>query len=134
MKIRLAGLALASVLAHGANAQSQSHPPLTVSPVGVWHGTSVCLVRPSACNDEIVVYRITQVKPADSVAIDARKIVRGEEQGMGILGCLVSPNGQLTCVIPQGTWRFSVHNDSLNGEFRSRDNTRFRDVRAARER
>jgi len=132
MRIRLAGFALISVLASGANAQSISHPPQTASPAGVWRGTSVCLVRPSACNDEIVVYRITQMKSADSLAIDARKIVRGEEQGMGILGCLASPNGQLTCVIPQGTWHLRVHNDSLTGEFRSRDNTRFRDVRAAR--
>ena len=133
MKIRLAGFALASVLAHGANAQSQSHPPLTMNPVGVWRGTSVCMVRPSACNDEIVVYRITQMKTADSVTIDGRKIVHGEEQEMGILAChVVSPNGQITCVIPQGTWHFSVHNDSLTGELRGRDNTKHRDVRAAR--
>jgi hypothetical protein len=135
MKIQLAGLALASVLARGANAQALSHQPLTVTPVGVWRGTSVCLVRPSACNNEIVVYRITQMKTADSLAIDARKIVRGEEQEMGVIACrLVSPNGQLTCVMPQGVWHFSVHNDSLTGELRARDNTKFRDVRAARAR
>jgi len=73
------------------------------------------------------------MKTADSLAIDARKIVRGEEQEMGVLGCrFVSPNGQLTCVMPQGVWHFSVHNDSLAGELRLRDNTRFRDVRGAR--
>jgi hypothetical protein len=131
MTIRLAGLALASVLARGANAQSPSHPPVT--PVGVWRGTSVCVVRPSACNDEIVVYRIARMKTADSLTIDARRIVRGEEQAMGILGCrLVSPTGQLTCVIPRGVWHFSVRNDSLTGELRLRDNTRYRDVRTAR--
>ena len=133
VKTRVAGIALASVLARGASAQSLSDPPGTVTPVGVWRGTSVCLVRPSACNDEIVVYRITQMKTADSLAIDARKIVRGEEQEMGVLGCrLISPNGQLTCVMPQGVWHFSVRNDSLTGELRLRDNTRYRDVRAAR--
>ena len=133
MKIRLVGLALATVLARGANAQSPSHPPATVTPVGIWRGTSVCVVRPSACNDEIVVYRIAQLKTVDSVAMDARKIVRGEEQEMGVLGCrLVSPNGQLTCIMPQGAWHFSVRNDSLIGELRLRDNTRYRDVRAAR--
>jgi hypothetical protein len=93
----------------------------------------VCLVRPSACNDEIVVYRITQMKAADSLAIDARKLVRGEEQEMGVLRCrLVRPSGQLTCILPQGEWHFSVRNDSLVGELRRRDNTRFRDVRAKR--
>ena len=101
--------------------------------VGVWRGTSVCLVHSSPCNDEIVVYRITQMKTADSLAIDARKIVRGEEQEMGVLGCrLESPNGPLTCIMPQGVWHFSVRNDSLTGELRLRDNTRYRDVRTAR--
>src|ERR1700741_4070374 len=121
MKIRLACLTLTGVLALRVNAQSPSHPPQTVNPAGVWRGTSVCLVRPSACNDEIVIYRITPMKSADSLAMDARKIVRGEEQEMGVLGCrLVSPNGPLTCVIPQGVWKFTVRNDSLIGELRAR--------------
>lgn len=73
------------------------------------------------------------MKAADSLAIDARKIVRGEEQLMGVLGCrLVSPNVQLTCITPQGVWHFSVRNDSLTGELRLRDNTKYRDVRTAR--
>jgi hypothetical protein len=63
-------------------------------------------VRPSACHDEIVVYRITPTKTSDSLALDARKIVRGEEQEMGVLGCrLAQASGQLTCIIPRGVWR-----------------------------
>jgi hypothetical protein len=93
----------------------------------------VCLVRPSACNDEIVVYRITHMKTADSVTVDARKIVRGAEEEMGILSCILMPGtGRLTCTIPQGTWRFVVRNDSLTGELRLPDNTRYREVRTAR--
>ena len=104
-----------------------------MTPVGIWRGTSVCLVRPSACNDEIVVYRIARTKAADSLTMDARKIVRGEEQSMGVLTCrFTSPNGPLTCVMPQGTWQFRVRNDSLVGELRLSDNTKFRDVRAIR--
>jgi hypothetical protein len=91
------------------------------------------LVRPSACNDENVVYRITPLKAADSLAVDARKIVRGEEQDMGVLGCRLVPlTGQLTCATPQGVWHFSMHNDSLTGELRLLDNTRYRRVRARR--
>lgn len=116
-----------------ANAQSPSQSRTTATPVGTWRGTSLCLVRPSACNDETVVYRITQMKAADSLAIDARKIVRGEEQEMGVLDCrLVPGTGQITCIIPQGIWRFSVRNDSLTGELRLPDNTRYRDVRTVR--
>ena len=133
MRSRFAGIALAGALAHTAIAQSLVQQPAPTTPVGTWRGTSACLVRPSACNDEIVVYRITTMKAADSVAVDARKIVHGEEQDMGVLGCRLVPlSGQLTCTIPQGVWQFRVRNDSLTGELRLPDNTRFREVRAIR--
>jgi hypothetical protein len=128
---------LASAVAHTAIAQSQSplQSPVTKTPVGTWRGTSTCLVRPSACNDEIVVYRITSTKSPDSVTLDALKIVRGDEQDMGVLGCrLVALSGQITCPMPHGVWHFTVRNDSLTGELRLPDNTRFRDVRATRAR
>ena len=130
--VAVLGLAVASVLARGAGAQSQSRQPAT-TPVGTWRGTSVCLVRPSACNDEIVVYRIAPTKVADSLTMDARRIVRGQEVDMGVLTCrFTSPNGPLTCAIPQGTWLFRARSDSLVGELRLPDNTKFRDVRATR--
>lgn len=111
---------------------TQTNPPST-TPVGTWRGESLCLVRPSACNDEVVVYRITPMKSADSVAFDARKIVRGEEQEMGVLACrLVPPSGQLTCTMAQGIWHFTVRGDSLTGELRLLDSTRYREVRTIR--
>lgn len=133
MRIRFASIALASVLARPATAQSPANPTAPVTPVGTWRGTSACLVRPSACNDETVVYRITPMKATDSLSVDALKIGRGEEQDMGVLGCrLARSSGQVTCTIPQGVWQFRVRNDSLTGELRLPDNTRFREVRAAR--
>ena len=129
----VAGLALASPLVRSAAAQSPAKPRTPASPTGVWRGVSVCLVRPSPCNDEIVVYRITSTKTTDSLTLDARKIVRGVEEEMGILGCRFAPSsGRLTCPMPRGTWRFTVRNDSLTGELRLLDDTRFRDVRTAR--
>lgn len=133
MRIRLPGLAVASLIARGAGAQSSPQQPAAMTPVGVWRGTSVCLVRPSACNDEIVVYRIAQTNAADTLKVDARKIVRGQEQEMGALTCrFTSPTGSLTCAMPHGTWLFRVHDDSLVGELRLSDNTKFRDVRTIR--
>jgi len=131
MRIQLCCVAvLASILTSAANAQS---PSQTVRPVGTWRGTSLCLVRPSPCHDETVVYRITQRNVTDSVSIDARKIVGGEEEGMGVLACrLVSHGGEVLCVLPLGVWHFTVRNDSLTGELRLKDNTRFRDVRTVR--
>jgi len=131
MRIHLTVVALASALAQTAIAQS----PTAKTLVGTWRGTSACLVHPSACNDEIVVYRIAHTNAADSLTVDARKIVRGEEQEMGVLTCrFASPNGLLTCVMPRGTWQFRVRNDSLVGELRLADNTKFRDVRTVRAR
>ena len=133
MRMRLTGLAVASLLACGAGAQSVPQQASAVTPVGVWRGTSVCLVRPSACKDEIVVYRIARANAADSIKLDGRKIVRGEEEEMGVLACrFTPPNGLLTCVMPQGTWQFRVSKDSLVGELRLPDNTKFRDVRTSR--
>lgn len=131
-KSDITGLLIASMLAAGAGAQS---PPqhAAINPAGEWRGTSMCLVHPSACHDEVVVYRITHAKAADSLSIDARKIVSGEEQGMGVLSCRLTPtNALLTCVIPLGIWQFRVSNDSLVGELRLPNHTKFRDVRAAR--
>ena len=105
------------------------------SAVGVWRGTSLCLVRPSSCNDEVVVYRIAGMKTSDSVSVDARKIVNAREEEMGVLACrLVARGASVTCAIPQGVWRFTVRGDSLIGELRHPDSTKFRDVRAARSR
>ena len=135
IRIHLAAVALASALAGAACAQAPAKPPATLSTVGTWRGTSTCLVRPSACNDEIVVYRITPTKSPDSVTLDAFKIVGGEEQDMGVLGCRLTPqSGQITCTIPRGVWHFAARNDSLTGELRLPDNTKFRDVRATRAR
>ena len=129
---RIALAALALCAARSSAAQSPQ-PAAPATPLGVWRGTSACLVRPSACNDEVVVYRITSMNAPDSVAIDGRRIVSGEEQEMGVLGCRFAPQtGQLTCAMPQGVWNFRVRNDSLTGELRLPDNTRFREVRTVR--
>ena len=52
---------------------------------------------------------------------------------MGVLDCHVMPtSGQLTCSMARGVWRFRVRNDSLTGELRLLDDTRYRVVRAIR--
>ena len=131
--IHLLGIALVTPLARTLQAQSPPPPATVKTALGVWRGASVCLVRQSACNDESVVYRITPLKAADSLALDARKIVRGEEQEMGVLGCRQAPpSGEITCAIPRGVWRFRVRSDSLTGELRLLDDTKFREVRTAR--
>jgi hypothetical protein len=108
--------------------------PAASGTVGVWRGTSICTVRQSACRDETVVYRFSPIN-ADSVSVDAAKIVNGQEQDMGALTCNLRASGtQITCRIPQGVWRFTIRGDSLVGELRDPRNTKFRDVRTTRAR
>ena len=122
---------VASLLPGSASAQTA---PGLATALGVWRGTSTCTVKPSSCNDETVVYRITSGKGNDSLNLDARKIVNGREEEMGILGCRFAPPDQLSCAIARGVWHFTVRADSLAGELRLTDGTRFRDVRTIRSR
>ena len=120
------------LLSNDLLAQASAAAP---SPVGVWRGTSLCVVRPSSCNDESAVYRISRGSTSDSVSIDGRRVVNGQEVEMGVLGCrYAAAVGQITCAIPSGVWRFTVRADSLVGELRRGDSTKIRDVRTARSR
>jgi hypothetical protein len=125
-------MAATCLLVRGAVAQAPTAAP---NPVGVWRGTSICLVHPSACHDETVVYRITRGNAGDSLSIDARKVVNGREEGMGVLPCRFDvPAAQVRCIMPNGIWRFLVRGDSLIGDLRLPDSTKYRDVRAVRSR
>ena len=122
--------AVTLVVARGASAQSPVAPP---NPLGVWRGTSTCLVRPSPCHDEIVVYRITRANAGAGLSLDGRKIVKGKEEEMGVLDCsFAAPAAQITCKMPNGVWRFTIRGDSLDGDLRLPDNTKFREVHTSR--
>jgi hypothetical protein len=128
----IAALVAVAALARAGSAQATAG---AADPVGVWRGTSLCQVRPSPCNDEIVVYRITRAKASDSISLDARKIVDAREEEMGVFACRLAALGaSVTCTMPRGVWRFTIRGDSLTGELRLLDGTRYRDVRTARSR
>ena len=133
LRMRILALAATCLLARGAYSQA---PAVAPNPVGVWRGTSLCTVRPSPCNDEIAVYRITRLRAKDSLSFDARKVVNGQEEEMGgPLGCRLNASGeQFTCAMRNGTWNFTVRGDSLVGELRLPDNRKYRDIRTARSR
>ena len=130
LRNNIIALAAVCLLASGALAQDAAAKS---NPVGVWRGTSKCVVRPSACNDEVTVYRIARVNASDSLTIDGRRMANGQEVEMGVLGCRsVASGAEITCAMPNGVWHFTIRGDSLVGEMRSLDNKKTRDVRAAR--
>ena len=129
-RTNIIALAAACVLAGGAFAQAPAAAPTAV---GVWRGTSLCRVRPSPCHDENVVYRITRVNASDTLSLDGRKIVNGQEEEMGVLECrFAAPGARLTCTMPNGVWNFEIRGDSLVGELRLPDNRKYRDVNTVR--
>ena len=79
-------------------------------------------------------YRITRVNASDSLSIDARKIVNGQEEEMGgPFPCLFTPSdGQITCRMGNGLCKFTVRGDSLTGELRLPNGTKYRDIKTAR--
>ena len=80
-------------------------------------------------------YRIARLMASDSLSVDARKIVNAREEQMGVLACgLSTQNSSITCTMPNGVWHFTIRRDSLVGELRLPDHTKFRDVRTARSR
>jgi len=130
-RTNIGAITAACLLATAGFAQA----PAAANPVGVWRGTSSCSARPSPCKDESVVYRVTRVNATDSLSFDGRKIVNGQEVEMGVVGCRSTASGaQATCAIRNGVWRFTIRGDSLVGDLRSPDNTKYRDVRATRSR
>lgn len=130
--VKFLALATAWVFARDASAQA---PTTAANAVGVWRGTSLCRVQPSPCKDESIVYRITRVNASDSLSIDGRRIVNGQEEEMGVLACLAGASiGQLSCTMPNGVWHFTIRGDSLVGELRLPDNRKFRDVSTVRSR
>lgn len=123
------------IVRSGATWTFAPDPAVTANPVGVWRGSSVCTrVGTSPCNDEINVYRIARVAGGDSLSVDGRRVVNGEEVEMGVLGCHMRGVIQFSCPMPNGVWYFTVRGDSLLGEDIAPDHSPYRRVRAARSR
>jgi len=116
--------------ARSTNAQRPAPPTV----LGEWRGRSTCLVRPSPCNDEVVVYEIRRDSThADSLIMQADKIVNGAREGMGDLRCGWNAPA-LECPMRGGRWRFALRGDTLTGSLDLPDGRRFRDVLVTRSR
>lgn len=133
--MRLGIITLTALLVMARGAAAQFATAADANPIGTWRGASVCVKRSAACSDESVVYRITRKGRADSLAVEARRVVDGREDIAGLLACdLNASRGYATCSVPDGKWRFRVRHDSLVGQLRARDGTWLRDVHAVRSR
>lgn len=122
---------LAGLLAVVAIAAAQE----AKSPVaGTWKGESLCMVKPSACHDEVVVYEITpSPEKKGHLTMKGDKIVDGKRLWMGDLDCTFADSTRvLTCEMQQGVWAFNVQGDAMTGTLKVKDGTVFRKVNVKR--
>jgi hypothetical protein len=101
---------------------------------GIWKGTSLCQVKPSACHDENVVYHISKTS-ANLYTIQASKIVNGREEDMGTFDSVVYDGTKqtLTFTMKDGqgrnsVWLFKIDGMQMHGTLTINENTLFRIV------
>ena len=66
------------------NSFAQGTPAGDTLLTGTWKGTSICQVKPSACNDEIAVYHISATKKPAQYHVIANKVINGKEEDMAV--------------------------------------------------
>jgi len=122
--------ALSAILQHFAGYAQQTTSDKIE---GIWKGTSLCQVKPSACHDENVVYHISK-KSANVYTIQANKIVNGAEADMGTFDPVVYDETKQTLTFTmkdrQGrnnVWLFKLDGMQIHGTL-TQENTLFRIV------
>ena len=122
-------VALSMVTAFSAFAKD--NPPPAV--VGDWHGTSICLVRPSACHDEEALYHVKAGEKPGTFSLQADKIVNGTPEQMGPpAACNEAKRDVLHCEFGRGYVDLTLQGDHLNGAMFLPDKTRWRDIKLTR--
>ena len=126
---RMRPLALAAFLALAASA-ARAEP---VSAIGTWRGQSLCTLRPSACKDEVIVYRFARGGSDSALVLTATKIVDGREAPLGVVDCSVGDGGrELTCATEHGVFRYRIDGRTLSGTLTLTDGRLFRRISATR--
>jgi len=89
---------------------------------GTWKGTSICQVKPSACNDEIAVYHFTKGPKPNTYHVVANKIVNGVEEDMAVSDYSFNPaDNSLFCYIEQYkvSIKLTIKGDTMEGSLYS---------------
>jgi hypothetical protein len=95
-----------------------------------WSGLSVCQVRESSCRDEESLYHITRVaEKLNWFLMKGDKIVDGKPITMGTVECRYdSAKSDLTCDLPRGLLRFTIHANRMEGTMTLPDGSLWRKI------
>ena len=86
--------------------------------IGTWKGTSICQIKPSACNDEVNVYHVSKGEKPGTYHIVANKIINDKEEEMAVSDYIFNPaDNSLFCYDEKYkvTLKFIVKGRSMNG-------------------
>ncbi len=111
------------LLAHGATADT--------SLTGTWKGTSICQIKPSACNDEIAIYHITKGAKPNMYQMVMNKEVNGAEEDMGVNEYIFNAtDNSLFCFDKKYnlTWKFFKKGNTMEGTL-TRDKILYRIIK-----
>jgi len=123
-----------SALAQSPDAKPAKKPASHSAVLGDWHGTSLCLVKPSACHDEEALYHVKSApdKPG-KLFLQADKIVDGKPDYMGDADCAYDAAKKLLrCDFPKGYVELTLQGDRLEGAMFLPDKTRWREIKLRR--
>jgi hypothetical protein len=138
-----AGILAGVFLFSCAPAPAQFKPPDPAAEIlGTWEGESKCTIPDSPCHDEHVIYEIAPDKDKAALAplkMDGYKIVNGERQFMGTLGCDCNPSKKnLSCTVGNkdyDDWEYTLSGDTLQGTLTiDGGKTRYRRISVKRQR
>ena len=103
--------------------------------VGDWHGTSLCMVKPSACHDEEALYHVKSApdKPG-KLFLQADRIVNGKPVTMGDpADCNYDAKYNfLRCDFARGYVELTLEGDRLEGAMFLTDKTKWRELKLKR--
>ena len=99
--------------------------------LGDWHGTSLCLVKPSACHDEEALYHVKALpKQSGKFSVQADKVVNGKPVVMGTTDCSYdAPKRLLHCEWGRGFLDLTLQGGHLDGSMFLPDKTRWREIK-----
>ena len=101
--------------------------------LGIWKGTSLCQVKNSSCNDEIVVCHISKGSAVHTYKFVMNKMVNNAEVSMGELEFIYDEaKSSLTCHSVSrydSFWKFDVKQNTMDGTLTVDHNTLFRVIK-----
>jgi hypothetical protein len=102
--------------------------------VGNWSGESLCQAKNSPCQDEKVVYHISQSREPGKVKVSADKIVDGKVINMGTVDFTYDKkDGTLVNETSGRVWKFTVKGNTMQGALTLPDKTIYRRIMLKKE-